>query len=37
MDVQEIKWEHYPLVATHEAARAFIERLVLKGKRPQNH
>jgi integrase/recombinase XerD len=35
MDVQEIRWERYPLVATYEAARAFIERLVLKGKRPK--
>jgi len=35
MDTQEVKWEHYPRVATHPASRAFVERLVLKGKRPK--
>jgi integrase/recombinase XerD len=35
MDEQEVCWEHYPQVATHAAARAFVERLVLKGKRPK--
>lgn len=35
MDAQEIKWEYYPLVAAQSAARSFIERLVLKGKRPK--
>ena len=35
MDKQEVKWEQYPLVATHSAAQSFVERLVLKGKRPK--
>jgi integrase/recombinase XerD len=35
MDTQEVKWEHYPRVATHPATRAFVERLILKGKRPK--
>src|SRR5258708_13497660 len=35
MDEQEVRWEHYPRVADHAAARAFVERLVLKGKRPK--
>lgn len=35
MDIPEVRWEHYPLVAEHAAARAFVERLVLKGKRPK--
>jgi integrase/recombinase XerD len=35
MDIQEVKWEHYPRVAAHSAARSFIERLTLKGKRPK--
>jgi integrase/recombinase XerD len=35
MDTPEVRWEHYPLVAKHTAARAFVERLVLKGKRPK--
>jgi integrase/recombinase XerD len=35
MDEQEVRWEHYPHVATHAAARLFVERLVLKGKRPK--
>ena len=35
MDTQEVKWEHYPCVAAHPATRAFVERLVLKGKRPK--
>jgi site-specific recombinase XerD len=35
MDEQEVRWEHYQRVANHTAARAFVERLVLKGKRPK--
>ncbi len=35
METQEVRWEHYPLVAAHPAARAFVERLALKGKRPK--
>lgn len=35
MDEQEVRWEHYPRVANHAAAHAFVERLVLKGKRPK--
>ncbi len=35
MDEQEVRWDHYPRVANHAAARAFVERLVLKGKRPK--
>jgi integrase/recombinase XerD len=35
MDRQEVKWEQYPLVAAHSAAQSFVERLVLKGKRPK--
>ena len=35
MDEQEIQWKHYPRVANHAAARSFVERLVLKGKRPK--
>jgi len=35
MDKQEIRWEHYPLVAEHQTARSFIEQLALKGKRPK--
>jgi hypothetical protein len=35
MDIQNIRWEHYPRVAAHSAARSFIERLILKGKRPK--
>jgi integrase/recombinase XerD len=35
MDLQEINWEHYPRVATHPATRAWVSRLVLKGKRPK--
>ncbi|MBO0781226.1 MAG: site-specific integrase, partial [Ktedonobacteraceae bacterium] len=35
MDTPEVKWEHYPRVAAHSATRAFVERLVLKGKRPK--
>jgi len=35
MNTPEVKWEHYPLIADHCAARAFVERLVLKGKRPK--
>jgi integrase/recombinase XerD len=35
MDRQEVRWEQYPLVAAQPAARSFVERLVLKGKRPK--
>ncbi len=35
MDEQEVRWEYYPHVANYAAARAFVERLVLKGKRPK--
>jgi integrase/recombinase XerD len=35
MDLQEVKWEHYPRVTAHPATRTFVERLVLKGKRPK--
>ena len=35
MDTQEIRWEHYPRTATHPATRSFVERLILKGKRPK--
>lgn len=35
MDIHEIRWEHYPRVAAHSAARSFIERLVAKEKRPK--
>jgi hypothetical protein len=35
MDTQEIRWEHYPRTAAHSATRSFVERLVLKGKRPK--
>jgi len=35
MERQEVQWKHYPLVAVHSAARSFVERLVLKGKRPK--
>jgi integrase/recombinase XerD len=35
MDTQEVRWEHYARVAAHAAARAFVERLVLKGKQPK--
>ena len=35
MDEQEVRWEYYPHVANSAAARAFVERLVLKGKRPK--
>jgi len=35
MDVQEVKWEYYPHVSTEPAARSFVERLLLKGKRPK--
>src|SRR5206468_9606145 len=33
MNIQEIRWECYPRVASCPAARSFVERLVLKGKR----
>ena len=35
MERQEVQWKHYPLVAAHPAARSFVERLTLKGKRPK--
>jgi hypothetical protein len=35
MDIQEVKWGHYPRVAAQSAARSFVERLTLKGKRPK--
>ncbi len=35
MNIQEIRWECYPRVATSPAARSFVERLALKGKRPK--
>lgn len=35
MDIQDIHWEHYPRVTAHSATRSFIERLILKGKRPK--
>src|SRR6266498_2507213 len=35
MDAQEVRWEHYPSVAVHPAARSFVERLTLKGRRPK--
>jgi integrase/recombinase XerD len=35
MNIQEIRWECYPHVASSPAARSFVERLVLKGKRPK--
>ncbi len=35
MDIQEVKWEHYPRVAIHPVTRSFVERLALKGKRPK--
>ena len=35
METQEVRWEHYPRVATHPETRFFVERLVLKGKRPK--
>jgi integrase/recombinase XerD len=35
MDAQEVKWEYYPRVSAQTAARSFVERLVLKGKRPK--
>jgi len=35
MDMYEVRWEHYPRVTAHTAARSFVERLVAKGKRPK--
>src|SRR6266566_9307227 len=35
MERQEVQWKHYPLIAAHPAARSFVERLALKGKRPK--
>jgi integrase/recombinase XerD len=34
MEDPEVKWKYYPLVAQNPAARAFIERQALQGKRP---
>ncbi len=35
MDTPVIRWEYYPHVSAQAAARAFVERLVLGGKRPK--
>ena len=35
MNGQDIRWDSYPHVAKHPAARTFVERLSLKGKRPK--
>ncbi len=35
MERQEVRWKYYPFVAEHPVARSFVERLVLKGKRPK--
>lgn len=35
MDVADVRWDFYPLVATHSVTRSFVERLVMKGKRPK--
>ena len=35
MDGPVVRWELYPRVAAHSEARTYIERLVLKGKRPK--
>jgi integrase/recombinase XerD len=35
MDSVDVRWDFYPLVAAHPAARSFVERLALKGKRPK--
>ena len=35
MNAQEIRWEYYPRTAACPATRSFVERLVLKGKRPK--
>ncbi|HYU73325.1 MAG TPA: tyrosine-type recombinase/integrase [Ktedonobacteraceae bacterium] len=35
MNIQDVKWKYYPHVAAQSAARSFIERLTLKGKRPK--
>jgi len=35
METPEVQWKHYPLAAAHPAARSFVERLILKGKRPK--
>src|SRR6266487_5441248 len=35
MGEPEIAWAYYPRVAAHPAARAFVERLQLQGKRPK--
>src|SRR6266496_3981517 len=35
MGETEIAWAYYPRVAVHPAARAFVERLQLQGKRPK--
>jgi len=35
MDAHEIRWDFYPRTAAYPATRSFVERLVLKGKRPK--
>jgi len=35
MDTPVIRWEYYPHVSAQAATRAFVERLVLGGKRPK--
>ena len=35
MNLEEIRWECYPHIASFQAARSFVERLALKGKRPK--
>ncbi len=35
MNIQEVRWEHYPRVAAHQAARSFVERQVLRGRQPK--
>jgi integrase/recombinase XerD len=35
MEKQEVHWAHYPAVAANPAAHAFVERLILKEKRPK--
>ncbi len=35
MEAQEIRWEYYLHTAAYPATRSFVERLVLKGKRPK--
>jgi integrase/recombinase XerD len=35
MSMQDIRWQHYPLVSAEPAARTFVERLGLLGRRPK--